>query len=53
MRFEAVIFDLDGTLLDSMDVWEKIDICYLQKRELPFRQTKISCCCNRSAPRAG
>ncbi len=35
MRFEAVIFDLDGTLLDSMDVWEKIDICYLQKRELP------------------
>ncbi len=35
MRFEAVIFDLDGTLLDSMDVWEKIDICFLQKRGLP------------------
>ena len=35
MRFEAVIFDLDGTPLDSMDVWEKIDICFLQKRRLP------------------
>ena len=22
MDFEAAIFDLDGTLLDSMDVWE-------------------------------
>jgi HAD superfamily hydrolase (TIGR01509 family) len=29
---KACIFDLDGTLLDSMDVWEKIDIDFLQKR---------------------
>lgn len=28
----AAIFDLDGTLVDSMWVWEKIDIEYLQKR---------------------
>jgi beta-phosphoglucomutase-like phosphatase (HAD superfamily) len=28
----AFIFDLDGTLLDSMDVWGKIDIDFLQKR---------------------
>lgn len=27
--FEAVIFDLDGTLLDSMWIWEDIDIAYL------------------------
>ncbi len=27
--FEAVIFDLDGTLLDSMWIWEDIDISYL------------------------
>jgi len=24
MRFEAVIFDLDGTLLDSMDVYNPL-----------------------------
>lgn len=27
--FEAVLFDLDGTLLDSMWIWEDIDIAYL------------------------
>ena len=35
MEFEAAIFDLDGTLLNSMDVWEQIDISFLQKRGLP------------------
>ena len=34
MDFEAAIFDLDGTLLDSMDVWEHIDIQFLQKRNI-------------------
>lgn len=24
MDFEAAIFDLDGTLLNSMDVWEEL-----------------------------
>jgi HAD superfamily hydrolase (TIGR01509 family) len=28
----AFIFDLDGTLLDSMDVWGKVDVDFLQKR---------------------
>lgn len=28
-EYEAVIFDLDGTLVDSMWMWEKIDIEYL------------------------
>ncbi len=27
--FEAILFDLDGTLVDSMWMWEKIDIEYL------------------------
>ncbi len=48
MRFEAVIFDLDGTLLDSMDVWEKIDICYLQKRGLPVPADYVTEICARS-----
>lgn len=34
MKFEAAIFDLDGTLLDSMGIWERIDKTFLQKRNL-------------------
>ena len=34
MKFEAAIFDLDGTLLDSMGIWEQIDIAFLGKRNL-------------------
>ncbi|MBF1029166.1 MAG: HAD family phosphatase, partial [Lachnospiraceae bacterium] len=29
--FQAVIFDLDGTLVDSMWVWEAIDAAYLAR----------------------
>lgn len=32
MDFSAAIFDLDGTLVDSNTVWEKIDRIILQKR---------------------
>lgn len=31
-NFEAFIFDLDGTIIDSMHVWEKIDTHFLEKR---------------------
>lgn len=31
---EGAVFDLDGTLLDSMGIWEQIDIRFLQKRHL-------------------
>lgn len=29
---KGAIFDLDGTLLDSMDVWKQIDVRFLEKR---------------------
>lgn len=32
MDFKAAIFDLDGTLFDSMWVWKKIDMDFLAKR---------------------
>ena len=35
-EFKAVIFDLDGTLIDSMWVWEEIDKEFLGKRNIPI-----------------
>lgn len=32
MRYNSFIFDLDGTLLDSMDLWYKVDRDFLAKR---------------------
>lgn len=37
-KFKACIFDLDGTLLDSMWVWKKIDRIFLTKRGLTFSE---------------
>jgi len=33
-NIDAVIFDLDGTLLDSMQVWKNIDIDFLGERDI-------------------
>lgn len=33
---KAVIFDLDGTLIDSMWVWKQVDVEYLHKRGIPL-----------------
>ncbi|MGM9552610.1 MAG: HAD family hydrolase [Clostridia bacterium] len=32
MRFKGAIFDMDGTILDSISVWDKIDVDFLQAR---------------------
>ena len=31
-KCEGAIFDLDGTLLDSMGIWHQIDVDFLAKR---------------------
>ncbi len=33
-KFAAVIFDLDGTLIDSMGIWRQVDTDFLEKRGL-------------------
>lgn len=48
MNFNAAIFDLDGTLLNSMDIWEQIDIRFLQKRNLPIPDNYVTEICSRS-----
>lgn len=37
-RIKAAIFDLDGTLIDSMGAWHKADIQFLTRRGLPLEQ---------------
>ena len=32
---KAVIFDMDGTIVDSMWVWDEVDIKFLGKRGIP------------------
>ena len=34
-EFKAAIFDLDGTVLDSMHVWHDVDRAFLESRSLP------------------
>ncbi len=37
-QYDAVIFDLDGTLIDSMWVWEKLDEAFLGELNIPVPQ---------------
>lgn len=48
MDFEAAIFDLDGTLLNSMDIWEEINAVFLAKRGLDVPDNYCAEICSRS-----
>ena len=36
-NIQAIIFDLDGTLVDSMWLWHDIDVEFLEKRGLTLQ----------------
>lgn len=39
MNVKAVLFDLDGTLVDSMLMWKEIDVEYLNRYHIPVPKT--------------
>lgn len=39
MNMKAVLFDLDGTLVDSMLMWKEIDVEYLNRYHIPIPKT--------------
>lgn len=42
VNLKGAIFDLDGTLLDSMDIWRKIDVDFLAKRGLAVPEDYVA-----------
>jgi Predicted phosphatase/phosphohexomutase len=38
MNFSGIIFDLDGTLIDSMSAWENIGSSFLKKHGIDPRE---------------
>ena len=36
MRFRAALFDMDGTLIDSMGVWAHVDEVFFMRRGIPL-----------------
>ena len=49
---KAYVFDLDGTLLDSMNIWEQIDVEFLKKRGFDVPPDYIDALSSKSFPEA-
>ena len=42
-NFKGAIFDLDGTLLDSMGIWKDVDLAFFQRRNIPMPDDYQEC----------
>ena len=40
-KFKAAIFDMDGTLLDTMYIWRHLSLEYLKQHSIPFPEEMI------------
>ena len=38
---KAILFDFDGTLVDSLSIWKEVDILFLEKRGFIYEETEI------------
>ena len=47
---KGAIFDLDGTLLDSMGVWDQVDIDFLSKRGIDVPDDYMTESCGHAIP---
>ena len=52
VKMKAYIFDLDGTLLDSTDIWKNIDVEFLKKRGIEIPRDYIDTVLSMSFPEA-
>ena len=50
--FKGAIFDLDGTLLDSMHIWHDVDVEFFKRRNLPLTRDYIDIIKNMHLPAA-
>ena len=42
-KFKGAIFDLDGTLFDSMGIWKDVDIAFFEKRKIKMPNDYQEC----------
>lgn len=51
-KYKGAIFDLDGTLLDSMHIWHDVDVEFFRRRNLPLTRDYIDVIKNMHLPAA-
>ena len=51
-NFKGAIFDLDGTLLDSMHIWHDVDVEFFKRRNLPLDNGYVDVIKNMHLPAA-
>ena len=51
-NFKGAIFDLDGTLLDSMHIWHDVDVEFFKRRNLPLDSGYVDVIKNMHLPAA-
>lgn len=51
-KYKGAIFDLDGTLLDSMHIWHDVDVEFFRRRNLPLDNGYVDVIKNMHLPAA-